>query len=337
MVFKAANACGQNCKPMSLFTCSICHSSDDHPSFLAREMMQGLKDKFLYFQCSKCHCLQIAEVPDNLSKYYQEGYYSFSEHKKGQFSGLNGWINKRATQHAIFKDSLLNALVSVFSPQRKYRVFNNMGVIRTTRILDVGCGDGRKFLYPLSEIGFESLLGCDPFLNEDIQYESGLKIEKSDVFSMRGQWDVITFHHSFEHVTDPEATLAHAASLLSPTGICIIRVPTVSSYAWEKYGVDWVQLDAPRHIFIHSKTSMSLLATNVGLELFQTKFDSTHFQFVGSEKYVRGIPLRKKEKRSFFTYLQYKLKKFTYIRQAKQLNEEGKGDQAAFYFRKSQK
>jgi len=36
-----------------------------------------------------------------------------------------------------------------------------------------------------------------------------------------------------------------------PGGWCVIRIPTVSSFAWEHYREQWVQLDAPRHFFLH--------------------------------------------------------------------------------------
>ncbi len=319
---------------MLLRSCRICNARDNHDTYFPKEMMHGLMEEFTYFQCKSCHCLQIETIPANLHKYYQEGYYSFSQHTKGQHKGAKGWVNKRAVLHSIFKDNLVNRLISFLSPQGKYRIFDRLGVNRESNILDVGCGNGRKFLYPLAEIGFKNLLGCDPFLNEPIAYENGLNILKNDIFSVVGKWDIITFHHSFEHVTNPKETLEKVRELLSPNGICIIRVPTVSSYAWEKYNTNWVQLDAPRHIFIHSTQSIAQLAASIGLQLFNTVFDSTHFQFAGSEKYLRGIPLRTEEKRSLFGYMRYKRKKLYWMKLAKKLNEEGKGDQAVFYFRK---
>jgi SAM-dependent methyltransferase len=48
-----------------------------------------------------------------------------------------------------------------------------------------------------------------------------------------------------------------AASLLACKGIIVVRIPAVSSYAWERYGVAWMQLDAPRHFFLHSPKSMT--------------------------------------------------------------------------------
>lgn len=56
------------------------------------------------------------------------------------------------------------------------------------------------------------------------------------------------FHHSFEHIADPFETLCSVRRLLS-SGTCLIRIPIVDSWAWENYGVNWIQIDAPRHFF----------------------------------------------------------------------------------------
>jgi len=68
-------------------------------------------------------------------------------------------------------------------------------------------------------------------------------------------------------------------------------VPTVSSAAWDRYGTDWVQLDAPRHLYLHSHRSLALAAAQAGLKVAALACDSTSFQFWGSEQYRRDIAL----------------------------------------------
>jgi predicted SAM-dependent methyltransferase len=145
------------------------------------------------------------------------------------------------------------------------------------------------------------------------------------------------FHHAFEHVPDPLETLVSTARLLVPGGICLIRIPIGGSYAWEHYRTNWVQLDAPRHYFLHTVDSMRLLASRSGLLLDQVIYDSTEFQFWGSEQYQRDIPLyspqsyKQNPQHSIFTPEQIA----TFHHQAEELNQQGRGDQAAFYLRKA--
>lgn len=101
-----------------------------------------------------------------------------------------------------------------------------------------------------------------------------------------------------------------------------------SSYAWERYRENWVQLDAPRHLFLHSPGSIELLSQSAGLTLSRIEYDSTEFQFTGSERYARG--LRMSDPGWSFSGSEIRL----FQRQARELNAQGSGDQAAFYFTK---
>jgi len=81
---------------------------------------------------------------------------------------------------------------------------------------------------------------------------------------------------------------------------------------------------------------MHLLAQQCGFEVFKTEFDSTAFQFWGSEQYLRDIPLSDKRsysispKQSIFSDSDIQ----TFEARAKLLNTKSQGDQACFYLRK---
>ena len=144
------------------------------------------------------------------------------------------------------------------------------------------------------------------------------------------------FHHSFEHLPDQQAHLKQAFNLLKPDGMALLRIPTVSSWAWQEYGVNWVQLDAPRHLYLHSLKSMQRLAEQTGFKTEKVSYDSNALQFWGSMQYQQDIPLRdprswaESPQNSLFTRQQ--MHEFSY--RARELNNVNQGDQAAFYLRK---
>ncbi len=104
---------------------------------------------------------------------------------------------------------------------------------------------------------------------------------------------------------------------------------------WEIYGVDWVELDAPRRLFLHSLTSIRLVAEKAELEQVDTFWNSGSFEFYGSEQYRRDIPLNseqsfwKNPSRSSFTDAEMA----DFERLAAKANETGRGGRGGFIFR----
>ncbi|PID48984.1 MAG: methyltransferase type 12 [Proteobacteria bacterium] len=313
--------------------CRICGSEAKHPLYQVPEMMLGLNDQHAYFQCQECHCLQIQTIPDNLAAYYPEHYYSYEQPK--QASGLKQYLVQQRDRYAVTGQNLFGQLLHLLMPNAKLSTLRALKLKQDSRILDVGCGAG-LLLHSLKELGYKHLLGIDPFNQATLRYPNGLVIEKRDIFAEQNTWDVIMFHHSFEHLPEQQATLQQAHKLLANDGIALLRVPTVSSYAWQHYGINWVQLDAPRHLFLHSVESIAALAQQCGFSVEAVLYDSNAFQFWGSEQYEKGIPLRSErswaenKQNALFTEKQIR----HYERRARELNAVNQGDQAAFYLRK---
>ena len=53
----------------------------------------------------------------------------------------------------------------------------------------------------------------------------GRLIDASSVATVRGIWDVITWHDVLEHVADPFAEIRHSAHYLAPNGYLVIEAP----------------------------------------------------------------------------------------------------------------
>lgn len=207
-------------------------------------------------------------------------------------------------------------------------MLGQLGVERNARILDVGCGGG-ELLDRLSKAGFKNLSGADPFIAADDQTPLGVPLMKRNLSEVTGEFDLIMFNHSLEHVPDLVATLELAYEKLAPGGTCLVRLPTTSSEAWTIYGRDWVQIDAPRHIVVPSRKGMALAAERAGLRVDGTFDDSNELQFFGSEAYRRDVALTDPKIREMFP-----LKQITdWRKRAERLNLQGRGDQAGFVLR----
>lgn len=329
--------CQEYRKIMEIKKCKICNQEIGDKSYLVPEMMFGMEEKFIYLECQKCGCLQIKEPLTDLSKYYPVNYYSF-HNIISKFDFLISFLRRQMAKYYIFeKNNILGMfLIIFFGIPDFFHWFKKIKLNSQAKILDVGCGIGH-LLVGLKRAGFANLTGVDAYIEKDIfYYNKQIKIFKEDVFGLNEKFDFIILNHSFEHMLDPQIVIKKLFNLLNNGGRLLIRVPVVSSYAWQHYGVNWVQLDAPRHVFIPSFKSMEILANVGNFDSMDVVFESWDFQFWGSEQYLRNIPLRsfqsyaENPKKSIFTKSQ--IKKFKI--QSKELNLKGQGDTASFYFYK---
>lgn len=328
---------------MSACTCRICGNENSHPRFIAREMMFGTKETFEYFQCGGCGCLQIRSIPADLGDYYPPDYYSFNskrvrpEPKPVLRQTLERWRARNALFGHGYKLARIASQIVDLPPQvrevgpwlKKCRIHSF-----SARFLDVGCGSWSWWLSDLKALGFRNLLGVDPYVSADLEND-GIPILKRRIDEVSGRFDLITLHHSLEHIASQDQTLAAVRSLLTAGGFCLIRIPLVSSAVWEEYGTDWVELDAPRHLYLHSLDSIKLLAARAGLELVDHFSDATEFEFWGSEQCRRDVPLMAGNSflqapwESNFTFREMSV----FRKRAKEANIAGRGGRGCFFFR----
>ncbi len=129
-----------------VFKCHVCENTENNSAIKVKEMMFGYGDDFDYFECSNCGCLQITEIPPNLSKYYPFTYYSIMKNSK--------------SRAVTFKDKLLNMFfwhfsnllyqfhpLLLFFPDYAdkigtFQAIHGVNVTKNSKILDVGCGSG---------------------------------------------------------------------------------------------------------------------------------------------------------------------------------------------------
>mgnify|MGYP003338879025 CR=1 FL=1 len=311
--------------------CRGCGASAAHRTFETREMMFGFRDRFWYFECASCGSLQICDVPSNLGKYYPSNYYSL-----GMPSGVKRALQAAWAEYSYSGRNLLGWMIGrVLGKHQGVASIARLGLPKNARILDVGCGAG-DLLLQLSHLGFTNLTGIDPFLEKDVAYPCGLRVFKQFIAQASGEFDLVMFNHSLEHVPEPKADLASASRLLARNGLLVVGIPVAGSYAWRTYGPDWVALDPPRHLYVPTPAAMKAMAESLGLACESVVFESDEFMLWGSEQYKADIPLQ--DPRSYAHNRLRRLLPGPRMRQLKAkaaaLNRSGDSDAARFCFRK---
>lgn len=276
--------------------CRICGAEGNFDTYLVREMMQGTREEFCYFACDRCKCLQIDTIPENLGDYYGKDYYSFQVPEE---------------------------------PDMEFKV----PVFHSQKVLDVGCGGG-AWLVQKAMQGWSNLYGCDPYLEKGRRYGQRVTIHNCSIHEMKGEgtFDIIRMDDSFEHMADPREVLQSARRLLKQDGILYMDIPTYPNIAFERYGPHWYQLDAPRHIFLHSQESIQWLGKASGMKVFKIQYNANDSQFVRSWFYQHGVPFYQQEKLigKYFSREDYENMR----KEAAVWNEKQYGDHMEAYWKK---
>jgi SAM-dependent methyltransferase len=291
-------------------------------------MFFGTNENFQYMNCYVCGCLQIIKIPNDLHKYYPEKYRD----SKNKDSRIKLLLKSERNQYLILKKSIMGKLINIKYPNKLYELIGKTNLNTESRILDWGCGDG-SLLTDFKYMGFKELLGVDPYVkSRKIQ---NLKILNKSITDLPDniKFDLIISTHSFEHIYNQLESLKKISSILSKNGNLILSMPIKNDYIWNLYGRNWVQIDAPRHLFIHTLDSFRILLKNSNLKIKDVIFNSNEFFLWGSEQIKNGIYLNadnsylKNPKKSIFCTNEIKSFKV----EAENLNNKKLGDQAIFY------
>lgn len=278
--------------------------------------MYGTNEVFSYQHCAGCGLLFLPNPPADMSRYYPaESYYSMRR-------GLSTLKRQamRWRDGSYFHSGVIGSVLADQFPNTALAALSAVSRDRQARILDVGCGSG-ELLGSLAKLGFRRLYGVDPFLRNTSAPE-GVKLLCGFVDDAPGTFDLITFNHSLEHIQQQIETLRAAARKLNDKGTVLVRVPTVDSLAFQIFGENWVQLDAPRHLNLHSRRSLTWAAEAAGLRVSRMYCDSQPFQFWASLLYRDGHSLFAPEAK------QYRTRDRNFQRRlARWLNEHDQGDQ----------
>lgn len=246
--------------------CPVCQGSTFQDLHLSKDFtVTG--ELFHVKQCIRCGLGITTPRPDSQSA---PGYYESPQ-----------YISHSNKSSGIFDTIYL--IIRHFSLKWKYSLIKSY--LTGGPILDYGCGTGH-FLREVNKHGITAY-GVEPSATARQQIHPDIITADSISTLPQARFKVITLWHVLEHVYPLHETLAMLKERLSDHGTIFIAVPNRESYDAKQYGETWAALDVPRHLWHFTKTSMTTLLQNSGLQvkkIIPMKLDAYYVSLL-SDKY----------------------------------------------------
>lgn len=239
--------------------CIICGTNNWKYLFDARDRMFGFPGKFSEHKCTSCGFVRLSPKQTNLQlkKYYPSSdYYSYSGSEQLSFFGK---LRRYLVVH-YYKPTVVSRLLGVF-----LKVPAMPKWVENGKILDIGCGSGETL--SLLQLAGWDVYGMD--IDEkaiQVAKKRGIKnvlvgpyerlLDYKDNY-----FDVIRLYHVIEHIDDPENCFRLAYKKLKKGGQIIVGTPNVSSTIAHLAKQYWYNLDCPRHLYLFSPETLSLMAS----------------------------------------------------------------------------
>jgi 2-polyprenyl-3-methyl-5-hydroxy-6-metoxy-1,4-benzoquinol methylase len=261
--------------------------------------MFDLHQRYDYYRCSTCAAVFQYPMPDmeTIASFYPPNYDIYDEQKRERRLGpLRQALLRQTKGYAHLPVGLpARLLAMIFAP---FISLDTQAFVIGGRMLDVGCGNGR-YLSTMRTLGWQ-VQGVE-FSPEGVRVcrMSGLSVHHGDLASARftaNSFDLITVRHVIEHIPEPHAFVAELARVLKPGGRVVIETPNCDAFGRAWFSMNWFANEVPRHLYLHSTSSLDNLALQAGLLSDGLRFTTTPKIFLNSLDYIlgnRGEPSRK--------------------------------------------
>lgn len=258
-----------------MINCKVCQSETKLLLENLSDTRYGYPGFFNVYQCPKC---QFGQLEPQLTEQQINNLYT------------DYYPRKNISSDSVIK-SVHNKL-NIYSRAKLWLLGNNclchFYITANTKVLDVGCGDGRSLL----EI---TLMGADAYGTEkDLNVKSvadklNLKIHFGDIDTLNypdNFFDYITMNQLIEHIPDPIIFLKKISKKLKIGGQIIMSTPNINSYNYIKFNKKWINWHVPFHLNFFSQKSIFNLANQTGLYIKKnstiTPFNWVIMQFLSN-------------------------------------------------------
>ena len=257
--------------------CDLCKGTEALPLYTLNDSWYGLAGEFVLRRCRRCGLMYLSPrpTPEAMPAYYPLAYDNYRPPIEDERWALMRWMRRR-------KLIQRRRLIERYSGQT------------SGRLLDIGCATG-LFLHEMALAGWE-VMGIEPIAAgaDFARRRFGLNVFQGFLGQAPcapASFDVVTFWDVLEHTFSPSQELAHAARLLRAGGLLTLSVPNWDSFDRRLFGPHWQGLDAPRHLYVFTRHTLTALLNQAGFQVIKWDcFMPGYFSFIMSlERWLQDV------------------------------------------------
>jgi ubiquinone/menaquinone biosynthesis C-methylase UbiE len=279
--------------------CQVCGTAGRTVHTGVEDMLWKTPGQWNFRECVNPRCATLWLDPAPLQEDIGEAYrFYFTHGDKGVGSSPPRWL--QSAYRAV--TSIPHRLIGLRQAEARLNAMF-LDDLPPSRLLDVGCGDGR-FLLQMRQLGWDTCgVDFDAKAIEIIRQRHGLDVRAGELASHHfpdDTFDALTMSHVIEHVFDPVALLTEARRILKPNGRLIATTPNNQSLGRQMFQTSWFGMDPPRHIQLFSPKSLAECARKAGFAHPKAISSAGRAEvFIAGSFKLRGIPARTQGRVSF--------------------------------------
>jgi 2-polyprenyl-3-methyl-5-hydroxy-6-metoxy-1,4-benzoquinol methylase len=269
-------------------SCSLCGADSTILYAKMKDRLFGSPGVWDFRQCSDPQCRYVWLSPMPNKRQLEEAYVNYYTHSQ------NGSMSRARLLRIYIMRLILRAYTFLLGCTPIARALREadqlyLGDVRQGRLLEVGCGDGRQMV-KMKDSGWQ-VEGQEVDLNarQVATERTGLPVHYGELECLKlpdETYDAIVMVHVIEHVPDPISLLKECNRLLKPGGTLVAVTPNVESLGHREFGKFWRDIDAPRHLHVFSRVTLSKVAGLAGFKNNTVTTTAAHAHFVAGASMV---------------------------------------------------
>lgn len=235
---------------MEYVTCNLCNAAETRHLYTVPDLLLDRETvRATLVQCQQCGLVYQNPRPTlaEIGQHYPPEYDPYEDHANSDGT----WLRRKAIEYGLGK-------------RCRYVTRHK----EAGRLLDIGCAAGH-FLLGMRMRGEWELYGVE--LSDEV---AGIARQRHNLNVVTGTleeagypdafFDAITMWDVLEHLHDPTGSLREIHRILKPGGLLVIRVPNLASWDAAVFGRYWAGLDAPRHLYLFTPTTLRRMLQDAG-------------------------------------------------------------------------